>query len=411
MSRHETHKSSYVQPEARMSRLPSELCDIVIGYLWDDPHALASCGAVCRSWIPASRHLLFSDQNPRVPALYSSRPSTVTESNAAVFSALLDSPHCSFKSTLSFLRFASTKRKAAFPRSSPFHAARSILLKLSTLRSLRRLDILFDDFSDISDEDWQGLTSSISLQLRDLRLHLVSFANLDQMLGLISAYPALQVLCLTKMTTFIGLDSHITSVSARAFLRSLLTLNLPKYDQFIADTIIRWLHHYPPPLLQNLAIPLGGGYSPMDHYVFAFVKNLGASLRRLEITRKDWRVDLEDSQSLDLSSNTNLRILDLGCVYLRHGALDRDGLPVVLSSITSTHVEHIGFGISNSARDWWGSAALIWQILAGPRFARLEEIVVSVPESDLPYLRDNLADCEVRGLLRIRAIPARALDA
>jgi hypothetical protein len=45
----------------RQSRLPPELVDAIIKMLHDDRAALATCALVSRSWVPASRHNLFSE--------------------------------------------------------------------------------------------------------------------------------------------------------------------------------------------------------------------------------------------------------------------------------------------------------------------------------------------------------------
>jgi hypothetical protein len=44
----------------RRPRLPPELIDAIINLLCDDGGTLRTCALVCRSWIPASRHHLFS---------------------------------------------------------------------------------------------------------------------------------------------------------------------------------------------------------------------------------------------------------------------------------------------------------------------------------------------------------------
>ncbi|KAJ6494049.1 hypothetical protein C8R47DRAFT_1267506 [Mycena vitilis] len=43
-----------------MKRFPSELEDVLIDFCHDDYATLASCGLVCRGWLPASRYHLFS---------------------------------------------------------------------------------------------------------------------------------------------------------------------------------------------------------------------------------------------------------------------------------------------------------------------------------------------------------------
>ena len=40
-------------------RLPPELCDETIDYLWDDVDALRACSLTCQAWLPASRFHLF----------------------------------------------------------------------------------------------------------------------------------------------------------------------------------------------------------------------------------------------------------------------------------------------------------------------------------------------------------------
>ena len=41
-------------------RLPPEIADAIIGFVWPDVEALCACSSVCRDWVHASRHNLFS---------------------------------------------------------------------------------------------------------------------------------------------------------------------------------------------------------------------------------------------------------------------------------------------------------------------------------------------------------------
>ncbi|KZT07955.1 uncharacterized protein LAESUDRAFT_650112, partial [Laetiporus sulphureus 93-53] len=40
-------------------RLPLEMCDHILDYLWDDHKTLRSCSHVTREWLPTTRMHLF----------------------------------------------------------------------------------------------------------------------------------------------------------------------------------------------------------------------------------------------------------------------------------------------------------------------------------------------------------------
>ncbi|KAF8218062.1 hypothetical protein K438DRAFT_1451511, partial [Mycena galopus ATCC 62051] len=45
---------------AHMKRFPPELEDALIDFCHEDHATLATCGLVCRDWLPTSRYHLFS---------------------------------------------------------------------------------------------------------------------------------------------------------------------------------------------------------------------------------------------------------------------------------------------------------------------------------------------------------------
>jgi hypothetical protein len=58
---HRNRDTNYcAKPSHQYARLPPELIDTIIGMLRAEQATLATCALVCRSWLPASRHLLFS---------------------------------------------------------------------------------------------------------------------------------------------------------------------------------------------------------------------------------------------------------------------------------------------------------------------------------------------------------------
>jgi hypothetical protein len=74
----------------RQARLPPELIDAIIEQLHDDRAALATCALVCRSWVPASRHHLFSDV-------------TIWPATLSNTFTLLSSPSCTIPSAVEHL--------------------------------------------------------------------------------------------------------------------------------------------------------------------------------------------------------------------------------------------------------------------------------------------------------------------
>ncbi|PIL25325.1 hypothetical protein GSI_13214 [Ganoderma sinense ZZ0214-1] len=57
-----THRSPAhrTQMSSASLRLPPEITDAIIGFVWPDVEALCACSSVCRDWVNASRHHLFS---------------------------------------------------------------------------------------------------------------------------------------------------------------------------------------------------------------------------------------------------------------------------------------------------------------------------------------------------------------
>jgi hypothetical protein len=74
----------------RQVRLPPEIMDAIIGQLHDDRAALATCALVCRSWVPASRHHLFSKV-------------TIRPGDLSGASDLLSSTSCTITSAVEYL--------------------------------------------------------------------------------------------------------------------------------------------------------------------------------------------------------------------------------------------------------------------------------------------------------------------
>ncbi|KAJ7062129.1 hypothetical protein C8F01DRAFT_1251944 [Mycena amicta] len=86
-----------------MQRFPPELEDTIIDLLHTDPPTLASCGLVCRSWLPSSRYHLYSDI-------------LLTAQNASAFTAILAStPHIALLVRKVQIRFSDATLRELVP--------------------------------------------------------------------------------------------------------------------------------------------------------------------------------------------------------------------------------------------------------------------------------------------------------
>ncbi|KAI0924175.1 hypothetical protein AcW2_005128 [Taiwanofungus camphoratus] len=128
-------------------RLPPELCDYILDYLWDCPSALAACGLACRAWLATTRLHLFrsvdlsrAEEYPRMERLLRISPNIieyvrrVTISDPSIYGdqilpRILKANHLTIHSCAIF--------------QMPLQIKRSLHTLLATVRSLTLRSVIF----------------------------------------------------------------------------------------------------------------------------------------------------------------------------------------------------------------------------------------------------------------------------
>ncbi|KII87906.1 hypothetical protein PLICRDRAFT_699388 [Plicaturopsis crispa FD-325 SS-3] len=394
-----------------MAQLPPELWDAIIGHLGDNRDALAACGAVCKGWLPASRFALFGggaayDDN----ALHTHLETTfITRPIVHEFVALLESPNCTLASALRYLRLWNR-----YPWMNRY------LHKFTAFCNLRRLDLDRTYLDGLSPEAWSVLTCNFPNTVRILRLEYIGCASIERLVELVASYRLLEVLCVARtiecphgsLATF--QRPHV----ATKFRPSLRVLDLPSGESSIA--ILNWISSKPAPSVTELRISIPEEESYVDS-ICSFIKLLGPSLERLlvRIGFPSYAAHLE--HRLDLSLNTNLRVLDLGDVPLAD-LVSQDYIPLVLSRIDSYHIQEIRFGLvqvddyGNFQADIdfkWHSGRAIGGMLAQQQMSSLRAVVVRLCPHDgiaidkdprVKCVRESLRECDTRGILKVVSV-------
>ncbi|KII87903.1 hypothetical protein PLICRDRAFT_651517 [Plicaturopsis crispa FD-325 SS-3] len=377
-----------------MVQLPPELWDAIIGHLGDDRHALGACGAVCKGWLPASRFALFG--GGAADDVYASQTfletTFIMRSIVHQFVALLDSPNCTLAPALRYLRLWNK---------DPW--MNRYMHKFTAFSNLQRLDLDRTYLDGLSPEAWSVLTCHFPNTVRILRLEYIGCASLQKLVELVASYRLLEVLCVARTIECPhgSLGTFQLPHNATEFRPSLRTLDLPSEESSIA--ILNWISSKPAPSVTNFRIYVPEQESYVDS-ICSFIKLLGLSLERLVLSGGFMLFAVRLAHRLDLSLNTNLRVLDLGDVILVDH-VSHDYIPIVLSRICSHCIEEISFGLyqlnengdirSNIDLEWHGARATA-DILAQPQLSNLRALVVR-----LSYVRSSLRECDARGILKI----------
>ncbi|KII86603.1 hypothetical protein PLICRDRAFT_260943 [Plicaturopsis crispa FD-325 SS-3] len=391
-------------------RLPPELCDEVIAHLSGDTRALTACATVCKDWVPASRFVLFNNTVDRD----SDPPTRVAVVASKTLLELMGSPHCTLKD-ISTLHVRTQPTDSACLGASK---SKYMVRRLANFRALRHLYIHGLNFRKVSRNILSNFTTSSMASIRELRIDQVQFTSQDQMLAFIRAYPFLEVLVVDGISNAEEIEDHYqhrpTIKSELNPESSLRTLKLCKIDSYIVS-ILAWLLATPTPHLRR--VDLNPSASPMAATVLLcdFIKSLGNNLQHLEFSH------LENGilYHLDLSRNTNLRVLDCGFVHFHPSRTAM--FPIMLSRIVLPCLEEIHFTIAPWRRDGmipnghlcWDEARDTAIALALPQFAHLRAVVILIHTIDpeetesVQYIQSCLPECEARGILKLRTIPRR----
>ncbi|KAF8877363.1 hypothetical protein BD779DRAFT_113803 [Infundibulicybe gibba] len=162
--------------------LPSEIFDLVIDQLKEDRTTLMVCSLVCRSWLPRTRHHLFST--------FSVRTISIPPID------LLRSPLCTIQ-------------------------PHELVNEDSNLFSLSIRTSLGSGMTLVDDHLRALLSAHVFKNLHHLKLKYLRFENLNDSIGLYSSLPALESLVLHGVDSCVEDDQHIYTMPPPPNLRHL----------------------------------------------------------------------------------------------------------------------------------------------------------------------------------------------
>ncbi|KAJ7143701.1 hypothetical protein C8R44DRAFT_724736 [Mycena epipterygia] len=256
-----------------MDHFPAELEDTIIDLNHSDLATLASCGLVCRSWLPSSRYHLFSSIS-------------LNENNAASFLAIS-------KSSLTNIPAVVREVELHFSRESLPNLI-SILSLLTQTKRLRLLplrdEVAYADVVARVGSDW---ASRMNI------LH--KFDSFAQVLDCICLCPQLQSLEIRGVWKEMGDLSLLSSLP-----KSLRTLDLT----CDLDFFLSWLLTLDEiPQISDLTLrSIRVGEIPV---VTNHLRILGSALESLKLTFQDYDAPVVLSRKMDLTKNKNLKNLSL----------------------------------------------------------------------------------------------------
>lgn len=364
-----------------MSKIPSEISDIVIDYLHSDRDALAACALVCKEWLPGSRYHLFYTI-------------WVNEQNFQQFLDTLNTPRCFWRRHVRHLHMTGIRRYTIS------WLCDANLAKLSTLEAVDQLSLRNLDGYD----DTQVARLSATLPgVKELRISHCHFQSLPH--------------CMCMITPF-----------------SLKRLTLEEntyHNVTLTEPPIEWMHN---PNVIHLRSLLHREICVIGK----FLQFLGPSITHLYLARPHFlRRYCSDGTSvcatqslptnqyagmyyaINLAHNTNLRCLHFGRIKLNelsgsHWKAPLVWMEMVLSQITSSQMEELRFWIEVdfyhdlNRIDW----DMLARLFAQPCFSGLKILHFDVQRfgyvnvnSAGEWIRHQLLACDARGILTIYDMP------
>ena len=322
-------------------RLPPELCDETIDYLWDDVDALRACSLTCQAWLPASRFHLFrnlrlrnADDVSRFRALLVSAPSTA---------------QCVRKLSLS----------ADYDGTSPDGQAREddgwvdettdLLPLLTEVTTLALARVRWHSLSAETRAAFEHMSRSV----RQLFLFEVSFAASRDVIAFLSAFPSLRDLYFHAVSWKEDSPSPFDEQDASE-VQSRMQLSYLFLDPKSSPTLVtEWLLRRPgEPHLQTIQL---------CWRALADTKPLGdlltASGAALEELRVEFPVDVDVTgaasdgalgEHLSLAHNTSLRALHFGGLDARVSAARRlfPWVTAMLAQVPARRLQEVAFELA-----------------------------------------------------------------
>ncbi|KAF8529358.1 hypothetical protein JB92DRAFT_707690 [Gautieria morchelliformis] len=305
--------------------LPRELIDQVMDHLHDDSPSLRACCITCRAWAPSARFHIFHD----IIVLSAKR--------ANALAAILEtSPHISpLVRSLTIDGAHAAEHLYPGPLDAAIQAIAPKLTRLKTLQ-VKRVNLTLQHPKVLS-----ALIRNFPT-LQELCILAVTFNTSRDLAALIVAHPFLE--CLDIKLIYwksVTAESHCENVFQEyADLHSRLRcISLIHVDLVLIDWMLSYYHVLPVHTVTKTT-----GMADCDIPQTArLLQLIGASLEHLTLSIYQYRFYCPEKTKIDLlSSNTGLRTLTFHSpqTFYPYELMYR-WLPVLLSQVTSCHIEEI----------------------------------------------------------------------
>ena len=333
-------------------RVPPELCDQTIDYLWDDFESLRACSLTCKDWLPGSRYHLFrnvrlrhSDDVTRFRALLASSPGIAP---------------CVRKLSLSADYDGSEEDGAAREDDAWVNSAAELFPMLQHVTTLALARVRWHALSGDTRAAFAGLFKSVRQQF----LFEVSFDASRDVVAFLSAFPALQELYFQAVSWAKDSPSPFDDPGAQPDMMletSRMQLSYLFLDPKSSPTLVtEWLLQRPDS--QHLqTIQLCWRELSNTKAVGDLLQASGSSLESLQVefpaglsADADASTALQDD--LSLAHNTGLRALHFGGLDVRasRGFVSQRLFPwvtVMLSQVRSRHLQEGSFALEIASVD------------------------------------------------------------
>lgn len=331
---------SSVETTMSPRELPPELCDHVIDYLWDDPHALIACSLTCRGWVPTTRLHLFEAVKLKGPHDCARLHQALNASGTAP-TAIAD--------CIRDLSIITPPSEFVDAGGEPAEGGSrwlcywmpKLLPKLCHVNCLRLEHVDWELLA--ANESTKDCILCFSPNLKELHLSSLMFATADALLQTITSFPQLITL---EMSYLVWWGDHSPSPShppppELELEQGQCKIRIEQLSMsylYGPTVVLDWLLRPPFDLrLRRFEWDSSGKY-PQRPILMELLRKAEESLEHLRLTL--WDEDF--LAELDLSNNVRLAHLDIG---LQNAPGRRDvwypSVPGCLSRITSPFLREI----------------------------------------------------------------------
>lgn len=363
--------------------IPPELSDRVIDFLHNDWAALKACSLTCKAWLPASRFHLWN----RVVLRYSGDGTDYAEflkTSPLITSCIVDLT----------VEFPTDQSNDTSREAEAKWMTETIIPIFSTLRILRQLLFVGADFRE--DTILARICSSISTA-NVVQLSMCHFSKFSRFVELVWSCPSLENLRVDTIS-FDQVDAYTPRPPSvpRPELKFLMIIH---YSSVHMPVVIDWL--------------VSEGFCTHVDFLVVFQQHVecpaitrllpavGSNLRHLSVSYAFLPTgpDSKDDLFPTISHCTDLRTLN----FIFAGIGTFAWIPLVISQISSPHVEEIELGITDifapedfDRFDW----SLLWRALTQPRFVKLKSVRFMVA-AESSRSSEKMKECITRHLEKI----------